>query len=63
MYNVNDIHVQSTDVDRTLMSAYCNLAGLYEPKENLNWNPNILWNPIPVHTIPESLDKVRIDNR
>lgn len=56
-YNRNDIYVRSTDVDRTLMSAYCNLAGLYEPKKN-NWNKNMKWQPIPVHTIPEELDQV-----
>lgn len=57
-YYKEDIHVQSTDVDRTLMSAYSVLAGLYEPDLKDNWNPDIKWQPIPVHTTPEKLDEV-----
>lgn len=56
-YNRNDIYIRSTDVDRTLMSAYCTLAGLYEPHKN-NWHRGIKWQPIPVHTVPENLDPV-----
>jgi len=50
--------VQSTDVDRTLMSAQSNLAGLYEPFGDDVWNDQIKWQPIPVHTIPEQFDAV-----
>lgn len=57
-YDRSDIYVQSTDVDRTLMSAYSHLAGLYEPKSSKNWDPDIKWRPIPVHTIPEASDLV-----
>ncbi|XP_068152454.1 prostatic acid phosphatase [Drosophila tropicalis] len=55
-YSADEIYVQSTDVDRTLMSAQSNLAGLYEPKGSDVWNPNIPWQPIPVHTVPENKD-------
>lgn len=54
-YSRYDIYVQSTDVDRTLMSAECNLAGLYPPVGNDVWD-EIKWMPIPVHTTPESQD-------
>jgi len=57
-YNETDIYVRSTDVDRTLMSAMSNLAGLYPPKGNQIWNPSILWQPIPVHTKPKSEDNL-----
>lgn len=55
-YQPELVYVQSTDVDRTLMSALANLAGLFPPTASQMWNENVLWQPIPVHTIPESLD-------
>ncbi|XP_063293752.1 lysosomal acid phosphatase [Pelobates fuscus] len=55
-YNRHEIYVRSTDVDRTLMSAEANLAGLYPPAGSQVFNPNISWQPIPVHTLPESQD-------
>lgn len=58
-YNKDEIYIRSTDVDRTLMSALSNLAGLYEPVAKDVWNPDIHWQPIPVHTSPEKLDSVR----
>ncbi|XP_052836682.1 prostatic acid phosphatase isoform X2 [Drosophila gunungcola] len=57
-YSNQDIYVQSTDVDRTLMSAQSNLAGLYEPQGEDIWNSDIKWQPIPIHTIPEKEDHI-----
>ncbi|KAF7283655.1 prostatic acid phosphatase-like [Rhynchophorus ferrugineus] len=57
-YSGKDIFVRSTNVDRTLMSAESNLAGLYPPVSKDIWNNNILWQPIPIHTIPENMDAV-----
>lgn len=56
-YSPYDIYVQSTDVDRTLMSAEAQLAGLYPPTGNQIWD-KIKWMPIPVHTVPEDKDHV-----
>lgn len=56
-YTPYDIYVQSTDVDRTLMSAESHLAGLYPPTGNQVWD-SIKWMPIPVHTVPEGEDNV-----
>lgn len=56
-YSLHDIYIQSTDVDRTLMSAEANLAGLYPPKGNQVWDA-LNWMPIPVHTIPETEDSL-----
>ncbi|KAH8417655.1 hypothetical protein KR222_003621, partial [Zaprionus bogoriensis] len=57
-FDPEQIYVQSTDVDRTLMSAESNLAGLYEPRGQDVWNAQIKWQPIPVHTMPEKSDPV-----
>lgn len=40
------------------MSALSNLAGLYAPQGDEIWNRNILWQPIPVHTVPEAMDGI-----
>jgi lysosomal acid phosphatase len=50
-YNPDEIYVRSTDVDRTLMSEECHLAGLFQPNDNQTWHPDLAWQPIPVHTI------------
>ncbi|XP_029176246.1 prostatic acid phosphatase-like [Nylanderia fulva] len=57
IYTPYDIYIQSTDIDRTLMSAEANLAGLYPPIKNQIWD-DIKWMPIPVHTIPSKEDYV-----
>ncbi|KAG8126014.1 hypothetical protein E2320_021173 [Naja naja] len=57
-YNRQEIFVRSTDFDRTLMSAEANLAGLYPPEGKQVFNPNITWQPIPVHTVPDYMEKL-----
>ncbi|XP_055301172.1 prostatic acid phosphatase-like [Sitodiplosis mosellana] len=57
-YSNDNVYVQSTDVDRTLMSAAANLAGLFPPDDNQVWNRDINWRPIPIHSIPLDLDYV-----
>jgi len=57
-YSEKEIVVRSTDVDRTLMSALSNLAGLYPPSGYLKWKPDLLWQPIPVHTVPQKEDRL-----
>lgn len=51
------------------MSAYSNLVGLYPSSKNVELKDNALfsnvwpdvlpWQPIPVHTVPKSIDHVR----
>lgn len=54
------VYVRSTDIDRTLMSAMTNLAALFPPDGISLWNPNLPWQPIPVHTVPLMEDRVSI---
>ncbi|KAM6223862.1 prostatic acid phosphatase [Rhynchocyon petersi] len=55
-YRHEQVYIRSTDIDRTLMSAMANLAALFPPKGASIWNPNLPWQPIPVHTVPLSED-------
>uniref|UniRef100_A0A8C4ZHD5 Lysosomal acid phosphatase n=1 Tax=Gadus morhua TaxID=8049 RepID=A0A8C4ZHD5_GADMO len=52
-YDRREVHVRSTDYDRTLMSAEANLAALYPPSGQQVFNPDLKWQPIPVHTVPQ----------
>ena len=46
------------------MSAMTNLAALFSPEGISVWNPSLPWQPIPVHTVPISEDRVSImENR
>ena len=51
--STRQIYVRSTDVDRTLQSAECELAGLYPSHTNIFNDTDLLhWQPIPVQTCP-----------
>ncbi|XP_011700111.1 PREDICTED: prostatic acid phosphatase [Wasmannia auropunctata] len=63
LYTPYEIYVRSTDVDRTLMSAEANLAGLYPPVQTQVWDDKIRWMPIPVHTTPGEQDHVLLANK
>lgn len=40
------------------MSAEANLAGLFPPQGAQIWDPDLPWQPIPIHTVPELKDPV-----
>ncbi|CAG9858196.1 unnamed protein product [Phyllotreta striolata] len=48
-YSSKDIYAQTTDVDRTHMSAQANLYGLYTAIGNQVWRKSVNWQPIPLH--------------
>ncbi|XP_055300680.1 testicular acid phosphatase homolog [Sitodiplosis mosellana] len=61
-YSSNKVYVRSSDFDRTLMSAQANLCGLFAPTKDEVWNEELplakIWQPIPVHTVPQKDDYV-----
>ncbi|KAM6450886.1 prostatic acid phosphatase isoform 2-T2 [Liasis olivaceus] len=62
-YKREEILIQSTEIDRTIMSAQANLAGLFPPTGDQIWNPELLWQPVPVHVVPKASDpKLRYPN-
>ncbi|VVC34466.1 Histidine phosphatase superfamily,Histidine phosphatase superfamily, clade-2,Histidine acid [Cinara cedri] len=60
IYHVDDVFVQSSDFDRTIMSAQANLAGMYPStfltNDDLNKVPMLSFQPIPIHTVPIFVD-------
>ncbi|XP_077302099.1 lysosomal acid phosphatase-like [Arctopsyche grandis] len=57
-FDPKTVHIQSTDFDRTLMSAEANLAGMFPINETEAPIPGLLWQPIPIHTMPQDEDHV-----
>ena len=55
-YSENQIYIRTSDVDRTHESAQSNLAGIFPAQGKQVWNDNLLWVPIPVHTVDLSAD-------
>ncbi|KAJ8921927.1 hypothetical protein NQ315_008561 [Exocentrus adspersus] len=54
-YSNENFLVQSTSVDRTLMSAASNLAGLYPPVGYQEWLSDFRWQPIPIFQAEEAV--------
>ncbi|XP_075227467.1 prostatic acid phosphatase-like [Lycorma delicatula] len=57
-YSVYSVKVNSSDMDRCLMSSAALLAGLFPPEGDDIWNDQLIWQPIPIHTLPVTQDKV-----
>lgn len=55
-YLRNETYIVSSHVDRTIESAASNLASFYKPTDWQVFNAQLPWQPVPVHTIPESQD-------
>ncbi|XP_021948129.1 prostatic acid phosphatase isoform X2 [Folsomia candida] len=54
----NEIYTLSSDTDRTIMSAELCLAGIFPTENGTEWNPDLKWQPIPLHVIPEVYDNI-----
>lgn len=55
-YSYRKVYIQSSDYDRTMMSAQALLAALFKPTKEEEWNDEIQWQPIPVHVLPRQSD-------
>ncbi|XP_056634733.1 lysosomal acid phosphatase-like [Diorhabda sublineata] len=55
-YTNKFLYVLSSNVDRCLMSVSSNLAGLFPPRGYQIWNEELPWQPIPIHTKPQTQD-------
>ncbi|XP_072387070.1 prostatic acid phosphatase-like [Diabrotica undecimpunctata] len=50
-YNGSSFYAYTTDVERTHMSAQCNVYSLFPAFEEQVWRRNVNWQPIPIHPI------------
>ncbi|XP_071036238.1 lysosomal acid phosphatase-like isoform X1 [Parasteatoda tepidariorum] len=55
--NSREIKVISSSYNRCILSAMSNLAGFYPPDDDSKIDKNLNWQPIPVHYIPDLIDK------
>lgn len=57
-YDRFETYAMSSDMDRSIESLECVLAGLYPPANEF-WHPKLHWEPIPLRTISRKEDNVR----
>ncbi|XP_075227290.1 prostatic acid phosphatase-like isoform X2 [Lycorma delicatula] len=57
-YLSKSVRVNSSDYDRTHMSAAVLLAGLFPPETDQIWSHQLIWQPIAIHSVPITKDKV-----
>lgn len=55
-----EVNFTSSSSDRCLMSSELLGAGLFPPRDTQIWNPDLLWQPIPIHYLPRNLDNVSL---
>ncbi|XP_018578050.1 venom acid phosphatase Acph-1-like [Anoplophora glabripennis] len=56
IYTPELVHAQSTDYDRTKMSAILALAGMFPPAPSQQWDDTLNWLPIPISYERDHLD-------
>lgn len=57
-YHSNDLWTISSYADRCHMSAQLVQLGLYPPSGDQIWNPDVIWQPIPVQTLAREQDSL-----
>lgn len=62
-YNSNIVRVFSSNVERAMMSAGVNLAGLFPPTKKQTWNEHLNWQPIPIKILKKANDTLLFQSR
>jgi len=57
-YTPQAVRVDSSDHDRCHQSAAVLLAALFPPVDDQVWNDRLMWQPIPIHSVPLAMDKL-----
>lgn len=57
-YYPDEVIVNSSYSERCRSTAQVFCAGLFPPKDHQIWNPNLLWQPIPINYLPRNQDHV-----
>ncbi|XP_065205541.1 uncharacterized protein LOC135835282 [Planococcus citri] len=58
-YRYDLLKIESSDLDRTIMSAQCFLAGFFPPSISETWaDDDLKWQPVPIRAIPLELDNI-----
>ncbi|XP_067000756.2 venom acid phosphatase Acph-1 [Anabrus simplex] len=58
IYSPDLIEVLTTGVDRTIMSAQLEMAGMWPPSAEQEWNPELRWQPTSIKSIPLNEDRL-----
>jgi len=56
----DQIYAQSSDLDRTIITAQICLAGMFPAENGTAWNPDLNWQPVPLRTIATEHDNVNL---
>lgn len=57
-YSADAVRVNSSDLNRCHMSTASMLAGWFPPRGDQVWSKKLLWQPVPIHSVPLSQDRV-----
>lgn len=58
--NYHEVQIRSSDEDKCIESAQLIINGAYIPKDKWIWKKDVLFQTVPVHTVPELTDSVML---
>ncbi|KAE9556041.1 hypothetical protein FO519_000787 [Halicephalobus sp. NKZ332] len=48
-FNYKEVYIRASDYDRAQVSAQSFVSGMFPPSGYDQWNPDLVWQPIPIH--------------